>query len=476
VETIREIARVGNSSQEEFLNACGALDPVGLLVKQGNGQEAAFCFLHQPFALVGRNSLNDVVLNDRKVSRRHAYLQVLGGKVFCVDLNSKTGTHWLARRRIRGWFDPMDSLQLGSCTLRLLAHSSSEQAIRAIDPMAAGSLKKPLVTLEFLCAGLKRPFWSMNQVLALFGSAAYCKIRLRDRGIAPIHGSLVCTPQGTWVVDLRGPAGIYLNGQRIHLARLQEGDRLQIGKFEMRVHCDATEFALQPTRALAQRAFAKSASIVNGRISKSDCGRPMEETSPEPLPLISHTQENREEDKIKAMVEKVFLPMVQQFCVVQNQMFDQFQQTVGLMFQMFSALQKDQIELVRVELNRIQELSREIQLLHTELSKPGPGKPSASATIPAEFVPGFTSTDAPRTASAAKFAGQPPGVAGNSSPPPVELATKAAQGQSAAAKPAVNGNPSSGADVHAWLCKRMVELQDDRRSRLQKITDYLCGN
>ena len=39
--------------------------------------------VHQPFALVGSDSRMDVQLKDPQVNRRHAYLQLVGGKVFC---------------------------------------------------------------------------------------------------------------------------------------------------------------------------------------------------------------------------------------------------------------------------------------------------------------------------------------------------------------------------------------------------------
>jgi pSer/pThr/pTyr-binding forkhead associated (FHA) protein len=49
--------------------------------------------LRQPFALIGRSAQAGLLLDDPSVSQRHAYLQVVGGRIFCLDLNSRTGLY-----------------------------------------------------------------------------------------------------------------------------------------------------------------------------------------------------------------------------------------------------------------------------------------------------------------------------------------------------------------------------------------------
>ena len=52
--------------------------------------------------------------------------------------------------RLAGWLCPMETVRLGGCTLRLIAESTAANPFQPLDPMAAGSLEKPFVTLEFL--------------------------------------------------------------------------------------------------------------------------------------------------------------------------------------------------------------------------------------------------------------------------------------------------------------------------------------
>src|SRR5439155_1003297 len=66
--------------------------------------------LEKPFALIGSGVNADLRLDDNQVSHRHLYLQVYDGRVFAVDLGSRTGTFWEAGRQAYGWLDRGQSL------------------------------------------------------------------------------------------------------------------------------------------------------------------------------------------------------------------------------------------------------------------------------------------------------------------------------------------------------------------------------
>ncbi|HEY1858792.1 MAG TPA: FHA domain-containing protein, partial [Gemmataceae bacterium] len=74
-----------------FLEACGATGPLVLEYSFGQEPEPADCVLHQPFAVMGRAPHADLALTGPEVSMRHAYLQVLDGRPFLLDLDSRTG-------------------------------------------------------------------------------------------------------------------------------------------------------------------------------------------------------------------------------------------------------------------------------------------------------------------------------------------------------------------------------------------------
>jgi hypothetical protein len=217
----------------------------------------------------------------------------------------------------------------------------------------------------------------------------------------------------------------------------------------MRVHCQPSdEFALAPVRLAAPPALAPRSSAAPGQLTKLDREPPRRKIAPA---LTANPQALQQvvNRTANAMLKAVVFPMVQQFNAVQNQMFDQFQQAIVLMFQRFSGLQKEQMELVRTELNRVQELTLEIEAVLTQMNRSGAGKPGRSVSRPelgAESLPatGTSSRSAPEGAAPQPLSGE-----------------------------IRNHNPE---EVHAWLCQRMTELQQDRRSRLQKIIDFLCGS
>ena len=101
---------------------------VTLSVLEGLERGHIFRNLQTPIT-IGREEVNDVQLNDERISRLHAKLQDDQGHVIFTDLNSTNGSringHPVQLRILR----PGDHLQLGRCTL--LFGSEQEIADRA---------------------------------------------------------------------------------------------------------------------------------------------------------------------------------------------------------------------------------------------------------------------------------------------------------------------------------------------------------
>ena len=77
----------------------------------------------------------------------------------------------------------------------------------------------------------------MHRVMSMIGSAKSCKFRLTDRSVSAIHASLLRTPAGLWVVDLRGGHSISVNGVPMRSSELVDGDVLSIGRYQIRMRC-----------------------------------------------------------------------------------------------------------------------------------------------------------------------------------------------------------------------------------------------
>src|SRR4051812_34900611 len=88
-----------------FADACGATAPLDLRVGDPDGSMLAEGRVLQPFTLIGRDDACDVTLSDPDVNPRHAWIQVLGGRVHAFDLGSRTGLVWPDGKNRSGWLD-----------------------------------------------------------------------------------------------------------------------------------------------------------------------------------------------------------------------------------------------------------------------------------------------------------------------------------------------------------------------------------
>lgn len=232
-----------------FADACGASAPLNLRVDLVGGGVLAEGALDQPFTLVGRDDACDVTLSDPDINPRHVWLQALGGRVYALDLGSRTGVVWPSGARGSGWLDPGVGAKIGPFSLRLRAPVADRPPAFPADynPLAAdpNTRNRALATLEFRNGKRARDRWAVNRVLTLVGRSPECKIHLTADDISPYHCGLVSTPSGLWVVDLSG-RGVVVNGERMRVAPLPHGAELWVGRFLIGCACPTTPAAGAP--------------------------------------------------------------------------------------------------------------------------------------------------------------------------------------------------------------------------------------
>lgn len=210
------------------------------------------------------------------------------------------------------------------------------------------------------------------------------------------------------------------------------------------------------------------------------------------------------------LVESLVAPLIDQFGVMQDKMFENFEKLIINMFQMFGAMHQDQMRLVQGELDQIRRLSQELQALQSEspcqqavpvshATASAPESPSdLDATTRAASQMGLQSPPCPvpvvDASSKAAQLGTSPHQEGSPVAPDQghrvdtrqETKSSTVRGRVEEAK----GNPApseakqvserpaeqSDAYIHALLCQRIVEIQDERRTRWQKILNMVMGN
>jgi pSer/pThr/pTyr-binding forkhead associated (FHA) protein len=471
-----------------FLNACGLSDSLKLSVEGADADHAEVRLLQQPFAVIGRDLRADVVLEHSQVSRRHVYLQVIEGRAFWIDLASRVGTR--AGRRIQnlGWLEGSRTLGIGPYEVRIsISAAQNDDSSRSFLPRNAPFLVRaysqvplPEVALEFLNGPSRSTRWPVHRVMSLLGSASGCKLRLTDPSVSRCHASLLRTPAGLWVVDLLGESGITVNSTPVRFSRLEDGDVLEIGRYHMRIQVGSPSSRSLSTLRL-QNGNPNALKVPDWVAAAAAMGFPTGSGSPQAaeIPLWprsispSSSIEIARSDSpypVKAgqsdSTDSMLVPLVHQFGLMQQQMFDQFQQAMSMLVQMFGKMHHDQMEVIRTELDRLHELTEELQSLKDELGK---RTRDQSQPISSELrrKPAVSDPSGVRRQDVL------PGTSPAQTPPPRVQTT-------APHKSPTNPSDSDGGadpekDTIIWLHQRIMSIQSEREGRWQKILKLLPG-
>jgi pSer/pThr/pTyr-binding forkhead associated (FHA) protein len=252
-----------------------------------------------PFTLIGRDDACDVTLTDADVNPRHAWLQVLGGRVFAVDLGSRTGLGWSSGPTGSGWFDPADPVQIGPFQVCLRSPVSTKSTYFPdgysplhSDPSCVRS--RAAATLDFRNGRRAKDRWVVNRLITLVGRAPECKVRLTADDIVGYHCGLVLTAEGLWVVDLSG-RGVVVNGERMRVSPLPHGAELWVGRFLIAVQYPGA--ALTPPEGKAGN-FAPPNPFSGFEMSSADISPDFPEPAPTRSPSILHEPAPPPEDEV----------------------------------------------------------------------------------------------------------------------------------------------------------------------------------
>jgi hypothetical protein len=157
------------------------------------------------------------------------------------------------------------------------------------------------------------------------------------------------------------------------------------------------------------------------------------------LPPWTQTARRPGEAPAEGVSGALLVGLLNQFTLVQQQMFDQFQQVMLAMIQNMTAVHREQADLIRQELAQVAELTRQLCALQA-----GTAAAPAAVAPPAREAVALPRLDAPAPAAAAP------------APPP---------GSVERADPA----------VHLWLTQRIAAIQAERQGRLHRVLGVLLG-
>ena len=462
---------MGQADADRFLEACGSVGPLRLGLadeRRPGGSEIEPRDFRQPCLVLGSDSAADLVLDHPEISRKHAYLQLIAGRLFCMDLRSRTGVHWEGGARSLGWVGPGESIRVGPFRIRFEGGPGPwvgpSAAPPDLPPPTSRAFEQPgLVeaTLEFVEPEAERSAWRVSRSLILLGRSTACRVRLPIPGVSTFHGSLVRTPAGLWAIDLLGKGGILVNGERVKFSRLDRDDELSMGPCRIILrHGVVSDRPPQLPALPTDRAKTQGPPA---RLADDATADPL----PSLVPEMGQFLANRPE-----------LPdaLLREFGQMQLQMADQFQQALMMMFRMFSGMHQDQLSkfgemhqdqmaLIREELARIHQLTEEQQALQVALSA-GHFEPADRPTL--RLFSAEPRPPAPETARA------PVAVARTRSPAIIEGVGRPERISGGSRQPRDVPAPNPD-EVHATLARRLAAIQEERQGRWQKLLGAMMG-
>jgi hypothetical protein len=424
---------VTSADAAAFCEACGLTAPLRLSVTWSwKPSPPTSLTLDRPFFLAGQDPRCQVHLGGPGIRGLHLLGQVIAGQVFLVDLSGKASLRWGSEAGLAGWLGDEAPVVVGPYGLTR-TDAAGAQARTGQPPLPsplelrpADAQALPTVNLAMKDRSGETAIWTMSRMLSFIGKMGICKLRLRHHRVAHMHASLVRTPQGVWIVDLLSREGTHVNGALIAFARLQDKDILRIGPIEMRVQIEANRPAAPQALILPLEPLPLAPSVVaNG------------------LPGPGANLAGGRTTGVEASLVSVLL---EQFRNLQQQMFDQYQQSLQFLAQMMVSSQQNNRADIQQEMAALRQLGEELRTIKAQMT--------ASTALP-----------------------EPPRVRLEAKPAPTAQPTKPAAGS---VPPVANGAapvnvPAENAEAHVWLSRRIVELQQEHQTRWTRLLKFVLG-
>jgi len=504
----------------DFLQACGVKSGLELTVRPlSNGRTQRY-ELRPPFAIVGRHSRCDIVLPDWLVSTRHVYLQAIDGALFCVDLGTRMGLHWRSGRRGTGWWQTGDALYAGQYELEL-AGASAKWAVPSPEARPSPMRRPrndeglPEVWLEFLNTGGTDRVWRMSRKLVLAGRAPWCKLQLDHRSVSQAHCALLWLRDALWFVDLASRSGVCVNNMPQRWGVVPPGGVLEVGVFRIRCHYEPpSQLVTQGVGSIDQQDGAGA--VERNETDEGEEAGPERDEEGEPLaertgeggamravapvselgaPEITPDRGQPDQTVAPPAAPSSTVPashvewMLDQLSRMQQQTFDQFQQLILVVLHTFSRMHQEQSELLARELEALASVNKEIVWLRTRLaaggvaaSPEGTGadaedaqKRPSQATVRVTVAPGGPGRKKQTETQRKTRRPAPQAQVRAAATPAEERAANAGKAVGKLAAAGGNGEAAANENVHAWLCRRMAELEREQQTRWQRILSILTG-
>jgi hypothetical protein len=196
---------------------------------------------------IGRTPDNDIVLENRAISRRHAIIEFGEQNAIIMDNESLNGTFVNARKITEEILKDEDTITIGKYSLVYHAEAKKDGAIFGMDGtmvlqtkkqkelIAKDKLAKELTT-EAGCSillgevGAEDDKYPLAHAVVTIGKSKLANIKAKGWFLSGIQAKVVKDGENFWVVNLGRKGLSKVNGEEIENCMLKNDDILQVGK------------------------------------------------------------------------------------------------------------------------------------------------------------------------------------------------------------------------------------------------------
>jgi len=196
---------------------------------------------------VGRTPDNDIVLDNRGVSRRHAQIEFGDSQAVIIDNESLNGTFVNSRRVSEEVLKDSDVINIGKFTLlfhqlverpgspfemdgTMVLHTRKQKELVAKDQRNRQLTSKMGNSLLLGEAGADFEQFPIDRNVITIGKSSLANIKAKGLLLSGIQAKIVNEPEGFWIVNLGRKGKTKINGEQVERHLLKNDDIIQVGK------------------------------------------------------------------------------------------------------------------------------------------------------------------------------------------------------------------------------------------------------
>lgn len=196
---------------------------------------------------VGRTPDNDIVLDNRGVSRRHSVIEFSDRQAVIIDNESLNGTFVNSRKISEEVLKDNDVITIGKYNLIYHQNENRDDNVFGLDGtmvlktkqqrelLAKDKVAKQL-TSEAGCsillgeAGTEKDRYLLDRAVTTIGSSKLAGIKAKGWFVSGVQAKVVQDGTDYWIVNLGRKSKTMVNGETTERHMLKNDDLLQIGK------------------------------------------------------------------------------------------------------------------------------------------------------------------------------------------------------------------------------------------------------